>query len=70
MISICVFMGAHIGNNPAFLKETLALGKLLAQRDIRLVYGGSTGGLMGKLADCVLQNGGTVWSYGKSITQS
>ena len=60
MTSICVFMGAHIDNNPTFLKETLALGKLLEQRNIRLVYGGSTGRLMGKLADCVLQNRGTV----------
>jgi len=58
--SLCVFLGATIPQNPKFLEATLALGKVLAERKIQLVYGGTKVGLMGKLADAVLANGGRV----------
>ncbi len=36
------------------------MGKTLAQRNVRVIYGGSTAGLMGKVADAALENGGSV----------
>jgi uncharacterized protein (TIGR00730 family) len=55
---ICVFCGAASGRAPAFADAARALGKLLAQRGIGLVYGGGKVGLMGELADAVLDAGG------------
>jgi uncharacterized protein (TIGR00730 family) len=60
MKNICVFLGATIPQNPKFLEATLALGKTFAERNVQLVYGGAKVGLMGKLADSVLANGGSV----------
>lgn len=60
MKSLCVFLGATIPKNPKFLETTLALGKILAERKVQLVYGGAKVGLMGQLADAVLANGGSV----------
>lgn len=60
MKSLCVFLGATIPKNPKFLEATLALGKVLAERKVQLVYGGAKVGLMGQLADAVLANGGSV----------
>ncbi|WP_218813809.1 TIGR00730 family Rossman fold protein [Rickettsiella endosymbiont of Dermanyssus gallinae] len=60
MKSLCVFLGATIPQNPKFLEATLALGKILAERKVQLVYGGAKIGLMGQLADAVLANGGRV----------
>jgi uncharacterized protein (TIGR00730 family) len=60
MRSICVFVGASLGKNPAYLEATKQLGAELAKRNLHLVYGGGRLGLMGILADSVIQNGGTV----------
>lgn len=60
MKSVCVFLGATIPQNPKFLEATLSLGKTFADRKVQLVYGGAKVGLMGKLADAVLANGGSV----------
>ncbi|BBB14721.1 putative phosphoribohydrolase [Candidatus Rickettsiella viridis] len=60
MKSLCVFLGATIPQNQKFLEATLALGKVLAERKVQLVYGGAKVGLMGQLADAVLANGGRV----------
>ncbi len=57
---VCVYCGANLGNNPAFAKAAQELGKLLARKNIELVYGGGKVGLMGVLADSVLENGGKV----------
>ncbi|TLY46941.1 MAG: hypothetical protein E6K54_07770 [Gammaproteobacteria bacterium] len=54
MKSVCVFLGAAIPKNPKYLEATLALGKFFAERNIQLIYGGASTGLMGKLADDVL----------------
>lgn len=56
---LCVFCGSSGGTNPAILAATVELGALLAQRGIELVYGGGAVGLMGLLADTVLDAGGT-----------
>lgn len=58
MKSIAVFCGASSGNDPQFKKSIEELGKTLAQKKIKLIYGGSNIGLMGVLADSVLNAGG------------
>lgn len=58
--AIAVFCGSQSGNNPIFAKHTAELGKLIALLGIKLVYGGGKKGLMGTIADSVLENGGEV----------
>lgn len=53
-------MGSTIGNSPIYLQIAKTLGEELAKRKINLIYGGGRNGLMGILADTVLENGGTV----------
>ena len=60
MKKVCVFVGANLGNTKAYLDNTIALAKLLARNDIAVVYGGASVGLMGKLADAALLEGGKV----------
>ncbi|WP_372371721.1 TIGR00730 family Rossman fold protein [Candidatus Uabimicrobium sp. HlEnr_7] len=60
MKSICVYCGSCEGNLLQYQMAAIALGKLLAQKEITLVYGGGHVGLMGILADAVLQNNGKV----------
>jgi len=58
--SVCVFCGSRMGARPEYLKGARALGAELARRGITLVYGGTTVGLMGAMADEVLLGGGKV----------
>ncbi|MBS0970897.1 TIGR00730 family Rossman fold protein [Chimaeribacter arupi] len=58
--TICVFCGASDGVSPAYAHYARALGHLLALQKRRLVYGGGKKGLMGVLADAVLEAGGQV----------
>jgi len=58
--SIAVFSGSNYGFNPAYIEGAQALGREMAKRGIRLVYGGTDKGLMGVLADTVLAEGGEV----------
>ena len=55
---ICVFCGSSLGRNPAHTAAARDLGAELVRRDIELVYGGGNVGLMGVIADAVLQAGG------------
>ena len=57
---VCVFCGSQFGVRPAYREAAEALGRLLAERGIGLVYGGGCVGLMGALADAVLACGGEV----------
>jgi uncharacterized protein (TIGR00730 family) len=57
---ICVFCGSNSGINPAYREAAVALGELLAEHGIELVYGAGNVGLMGVLADAVLSRGGKV----------
>ena len=59
MKRICVNCGSNPGNNPAYLEMAELLGKILAKRNLKLVYGGASVGLMGKVADAVLNSGGS-----------
>ncbi len=58
--SVTVFCGSQFGANPLYEQEAIALGKLLANNGIRLVYGGGNNGLMGTMANAMLANGGHV----------
>lgn len=58
--SIAVFCGSSLGSLPEYAREAAALGHLMAERDITLVYGGGKSGLMGVIADSVLERGGKV----------
>jgi uncharacterized protein (TIGR00730 family) len=60
MQSICVYLAASFGVSPFFSKSVTLLARKLVERNLRLVYGGSSHGTMGVLADTVKQHGGTV----------
>ncbi|QDT54996.1 LOG family protein ORF6 in fasciation locus [Caulifigura coniformis] len=60
MTSLCVFCGSRHGKNPAFTAAANALGQEITRRNWRLVYGGGNVGLMGVVADAVLEAGGQV----------
>jgi uncharacterized protein (TIGR00730 family) len=58
--SICVYCASGPGNNPAFVAAAKSFGRILAENGIRLIYGGGSVGLMGALAESVLDHGGAV----------
>jgi len=58
--SICLFCGSNKGTRAAYEQAACELGRMLAQRDIALVYGGGNVGLMGIAADAALAAGGRV----------
>lgn len=60
MKSIAVFCGSSDGASPVYKEYAVQLGKELAARNITLIYGGATVGLMGAIADSVMQAGGRV----------
>ena len=57
---ICVYCGSSKGADPAFIKAACHFGRILAENDIGLVYGGGDLGLMGAIAHSVLGAGGHV----------
>lgn len=58
--SVCVYCGSSPNKEPAIESEIRAFGQELARRGVRLIYGGSSRGLMGAIADEVLASGGKV----------
>jgi uncharacterized protein (TIGR00730 family) len=58
--SICVFCGSNAGTDPAYLEAAEAVGRALAQRGVRVVYGGGKVGMMGAVADAARGAGGEV----------
>ena len=60
LTSLCVYCGSHEGFNGAFREAATELGGLLAERGVRLVFGGGGIGLMRVIADAVLDRGGEV----------
>lgn len=58
--SVAVFCGANPGFEPYFSEQAALLGRTLARRGIRVVFGGGSVGLMGILADAVLAEGGAI----------
>ncbi|WP_413476493.1 TIGR00730 family Rossman fold protein [Latilactobacillus fuchuensis] len=60
MVNVAVYCGASMGNKPIYAEAAKTLGTWLVQRGDRLIYGGGQVGLMGTIADAVLQQGGQV----------
>ncbi|MWN31466.1 MULTISPECIES: TIGR00730 family Rossman fold protein [unclassified Gilliamella] len=58
--NICVFCGASEGSRPKYREQAEQLGKILAQQNRRLIYGGGNKGLMGIIANATLAHGGEV----------
>lgn len=58
--SLAVFCGSKSGNNPVYTEHAKELGKLLAKNNITLIYGGGSTGIMGAVADAMMDNGGKV----------
>ena len=59
-MNITVYLGANAGNDPKLQEAVEALGKWIGKNGHVLIYGGSKCGLMGSIAESVLQNGGKV----------
>ena len=58
--ALCVFCGSNLGRDPAYAESARRLGRLLAERGVKVIYGGGRVGLMGTLADAALEAGGAV----------
>ena len=60
MKSICVFAGSAQGSKASYSKSAIDLGQEIAKRSYSMVYGGGSKGLMGLVADAVLEGGSSV----------
>ncbi len=60
MKKICVYCGSSPGERPEYIEMARKLGREMARREIGLVYGGASIGVMGAIADAVLDSGGEV----------
>jgi uncharacterized protein (TIGR00730 family) len=60
LTSIAVYCGSMKGTKPIYAEKAAELGVLMAKDNIQLVYGGGKVGLMGVIAESVVQNGGNV----------
>ena len=60
MKTLCVYCGSNAGNNPVYAEQARVLGRTMAEQGLALVYGGGNVGLMGIVADAVLEHGGEV----------
>ena len=60
MKRLCVYCGSSAGSGSRYSDAAIDLGKHLVQEKIGLVYGGAGNGIMGVIADAVLQGGGEV----------
>ena len=58
MKNIAVFCGSSMGNDPKIINDAYKLGETFAKSDITLVYGGAKIGIMGKVAEGVIDHGG------------
>jgi uncharacterized protein (TIGR00730 family) len=58
--SLAVFCGSQSGSNPAFEIHAKELGEYIGKNNLTLIYGGGKKGLMGAVANTVMENGGKV----------
>ena len=58
--SLAVFCGSKNGNNPVYSSHAKELGKILAENNITLIYGGGSVGIMCAVANATMENGGKV----------
>ena len=59
-MNVCVFCGSSVGNAPMYEAAARDVGRLIASSNHTLIYGGGKVGLMGAVADAVLENTGKV----------
>jgi len=60
IISLAVFCGSKDGIDEMFVLHAKQLGELMANQNIKMIYGGGSSGLMGIVADAVMQHHGSV----------
>jgi len=60
MKTLCIYCGSSPGGRPEYAAAALAAGQALVRRGIGLVYGGGNVGMMGQVADAVIEAGGEV----------
>lgn len=60
LTSVCVFCASSMPPDPRYRQAAAELGKMIAARQIDVVYGGGRVGLMGALADAAIEEGGRV----------
>lgn len=60
-MKVAIYCGSSSGNEAKYVEQTKTLGKFLAQNNIDVVYGGGKVGLMGTIADSVMEHGGKVY---------
>lgn len=58
MKRLCIFCGAKSGTNPVYTAAAVNIATMMAEHQIELIYGGGKVGLMGVLADAILEKGG------------
>jgi len=58
--TVCVYCGANAGSNPTFRAVATELGKMLARKNLEMVFGGGWDGLMGVTARAAIEAGGKV----------
>jgi hypothetical protein len=58
--SLAVFCGSKNGNDPLFCEHAKQVGNLLAEKNVTLIYGGGNKGIMGTVANAILEKGGKV----------
>ena len=68
--TVCVYCGSGSGTNPRFIASAKALGKVLADNGIRLVYGGGSVGMMGAVASAVLDHGGSAAGFANGLQRA
>ena len=56
--SICVYCGSATGNDPAHAQDAMTLARIFIENNVRLVNGGGSIGLMGIMADAMMDGGG------------
>ena len=58
--SVAIFCGSRKGTNPIYAQHALEIGRLLAAKQCKIIYGGGSIGLMGLVADEAMRGGGWV----------
>lgn len=58
--SLAVFCGSKNGINDVYVTHARQLGELMAKQNIKMIYGGGSAGIMGIVADAVMQHQGNV----------
>jgi hypothetical protein len=59
-MTVCVFASSSSRIDPKYVQAAAELGSLLARSGMKVIYGGGGIGLMGALADAVIENGGSI----------